>query len=575
MQKKPFTELGLSPDVIRAVARMGFEETTPIQSATIPLMLDGRDVVGQSQTGSGKTAAFAIPIIERIDPARRVPQALVLCPTRELAVQVAEEVSKLALYKKGLRELPIYGGASYERQFRGLESGVQIIIGTPGRLIDHLERGSLKLDAVQTVVLDEADRMLDMGFRDDIEAILSKAPTSRQTVFFSATLPPPIRRMIERFTRDPVPVAIDSENVTAPEIEQVYYEVDPRSRLEVLCRLIDMRDIKRGIIFCGTKAMVDELTEHLLARGYNADRLHGDMAQMMRERVMRRFRDGRVELLVATDVAARGLDVDDVEVVFNYDLPYDAEDYVHRIGRTGRAGRSGRAVTFVAGREAWRFAQFMRLTRSRPRLERAPTLSEVEERHSSRLSESLRETLAAGCFTRHEEVINPLLDAGHSPTDIASALIHLLTEETQRVFENIAEDHTPRRQFERPGAPRDTSQGTDTPAKSRPKSRAAEAGQATPRRDRDKRGDSRKHAPAGRGVGVLRIGLGRKHHVQAGDILGFVAGAGGLARGDVGAIRLFPTHSLVEINLGDPGALAERLGKLRFKGHKVRVDVAE
>ncbi len=354
MQKKQFSDLGVSPEILKAMAKIGFEEASPIQSATIPQLLAGVDVVGLSQTGSGKTAAFAIPAIELVDASLRVPQVLILCPTRELAMQVAEEVAKLALFKRGVRELPIYGGSAYDRQLRGLRDGAQIIIGTPGRLMDHLERGSLRLDQIKMVILDEADRMLDMGFRDDIEAILKQAPAERQTVFFSATLPPPIQQLIRHCARAPVNVRIESHQMTVPAIEQIYYEVDRRSKLEVLCRVIDLQDIKYALIFCGTKMMVDELADHLAARGYSCDKLHGGISQMMRERVMAKFRKRGVELLVATDVAARGLDVDDIEVVFNYDLPQDAEDYVHRIGRTGRAGRSGRAITFVAGREIYK-----------------------------------------------------------------------------------------------------------------------------------------------------------------------------------------------------------------------------
>ena len=339
MPKKLFAELGLSVELLKAVERMGFEEASPIQSATIPALLGGADVVGQSQTGSGKTAAFALPAIELVDASLRAAQVLILCPTRELAVQVAEEVAKLAAFKRGVRELPIYGGQSYQRQFRGLHAGAQIIIGTPGRIMDHLQRGTLKLDQVRMIILDEADRMLDMGFVDDIKTILSHAPEPRQTVFFSATLPRPIQELIKTFTRNPVSIRIEDQALTIPAIDQVYYEVDRRFKVEVLCRLIDLQDIRFGIIFCATKMMVDELAEHLVARGYLADKLHGDMSQAMRERVMAKFRKRGLEFLVATDVAARGLDVEEIEVVFNYDLPHDGEDYVHRIGRTGRAGQ--------------------------------------------------------------------------------------------------------------------------------------------------------------------------------------------------------------------------------------------
>src|SRR6478609_572162 len=279
MDKKPFSELGLSPEVLKGVESVGYEIASPIQTAAIPVLLSGRDVVGQSQTGSGKTAAFALPAIQMVDLSVPKPQILVLCPTRELAVQVAEEVSRLASGKRGVRELPIYGGASYERQFAGLRSGAQIIIGTPGRIMDHLERKSLSLDAVKMVVLDEADRMLDMGFREDMETILSRAKPDRQTVLFSATVPPPIRRIIERFTKDAVNVRIESQQLTVPAIEQSYYEVQRRSKLEVLCRVIDLHDFSYGIIFCATKMMVDDLTEHPIARGYIADKLHGDIAQ--------------------------------------------------------------------------------------------------------------------------------------------------------------------------------------------------------------------------------------------------------------------------------------------------------
>jgi ATP-dependent RNA helicase DeaD len=449
MHKLPFNQLGLPDELLKAVAAVGYEEASPIQTAAIPPLLAGRDIVGQSATGSGKTAAFALPAIARVDAARREPQVLVLCPTRELAVQVAEEVARLAAFKRGVRELPIYGGASYERQFAGLRAGAQIIIGTPGRIIDHLERGTLKLAAVGMVVLDEADRMLDMGFAEDMERILASAPPERQTVLFSATLPPIIKRMIERFTRNPESVRITDTALTAPAIEQSYYEVDRRSKLEALCRLIDMQDFKSGIIFCATKMMCDELTEHLAARGYNADKLHGDLAQSLRARVMKRFREAQIEFLVATDVAARGLDVENVQVVFNYDLPQDAEDYVHRIGRTGRAGRGGRAITFVAGREVWKLEQIMRMTRTRIRRAALPTLVEVEEKRSGVVLERVRQLLESGEFTRRDAQLDALLDAGHSSTDIASALWHLMEGESSRPAQKILEDEP-----QRPAGPR-------------------------------------------------------------------------------------------------------------------------
>jgi ATP-dependent RNA helicase DeaD len=426
MTTRLFSELGLSPELIKAIDKLGFEQAAPVQAEAIPILMQGKDVVGQSQTGSGKTAAFAIPAVELADPQKHAVQVLILCPTRELAVQVSEEVHKLALFKRGVRALPIYGGQSYERQFQGLRQGAQIVIGTPGRLMDHMRRETLRLDTVRMVVLDEADVMLDMGFREDIELILESVPAERQTVFFSATMPRQIRELIARYSRDPQNVSITQKTMTVPTVEQVYYEVDRRFKVELLTRLIDIHDLKFGIIFCNTKRMVDELADHLEAQGYSADRLHGDMSQAQRDRVMQKFRKSGFEFLVATDVAARGIDVDDIEVVFNFDLPYDVEDYVHRIGRTGRAGRSGRAISFVAGREAFVIRNIERFTNTRVHKARVPTMAEVEDARQGLALEQLRGTLRAGDFPRQEHLIEHLLEEGFTATDIASAALHLL-----------------------------------------------------------------------------------------------------------------------------------------------------
>jgi ATP-dependent RNA helicase DeaD len=386
----------------------------------------GKDIVGQSQTGSGKTAAFAAPAIEKVDVDNRATQVLVLCPTRELAVQVSEEVHKLAFFKRGLHALPIYGGQSYDRQFFGLKQGAHVVIGTPGRIMDHMRRGTLRFDALKLVVLDEVDVMLNMGFRDDIETILQATPKERQTAFFSATIPRPIQNLIEKYSRDPQQVRIEQKALTVPTVEQVYYEVDRRYKVELLARLIDFHDFKLGIIFCATKRMVDDLVDHLNAQGYSADRLHGDMSQMMRDRVMNKFRKSGLEFLVATDVAARGIDVDDVEVVFNYDLPYDGEDYVHRIGRTGRRGREGMAISFAAGREVFQIRNIERYTNTRIQRGKPPTVSEVEEARENVFLEKIRATLASGEFKRQDHLIERLLEGGFSSTDICSALLHQL-----------------------------------------------------------------------------------------------------------------------------------------------------
>ena len=569
MQKKLFSELGLAPELLKAVAKMGFEEASPIQSETIPKLMAGSDVVGLSQTGSGKTAAFAIPAIERVDVNLRAPQVLILCPTRELAMQVAEEVAKLAFFKRGVRELPIYGGQSYDRQLRGLREGAQIIIGTPGRVMDHLERKTLKLDQVALVVLDEADRMLDMGFREDIETILKQAPATRQTVFFSATMPPMIRTLIKNFTRDPVNVRIEAQEMVVPAIDQVYYEVDRRSKLEVLCRLIDLQDIKYGIIFCGTKMMCDELADHLKARGYSSDKLHGDISQQMRERVVAKFRKRGFEFLVATDVAARGLDVDDIEVVFNYDLPQDAEDYVHRIGRTGRAGKTGRAITFVAGREIWKMQQIIRFTKGKVRREKVPSAEEVEEKRTNAFLETLRETLEKGDYKRQDATIDQLLNAGHSATDIASALIHLLGGD-KPAAQPIVEER-PQREFREPRGefreprdypkyePRATAKRDAYPPR---EARATRAGGSIPATSHEA------------GMTRLVMNLGTAHGIGPGDIVGVIAGVVRLPKEAVGAIKLLDKQTLVDVADDCVKQVLKKLNGIKFKGHKLAVDLA-
>jgi len=421
----PFGSLGLSTEVLRAVEKLGFEETSPIQAAAIPLILAGHDLVGQSETGSGKTAAFCIPAIERVDAARHVPQVVILVPTRELATQVADEVHKLAAFKRGLRSVPIYGGASYERQFAELKRGAHIVVGTPGRLVDHLARTTLDVTGVRMVVLDEADRMLDMGFREDIEKILAAVPTERQTVFFSATIPPSIQALVRGHARDPKTVRIEQRAVAgAPLVEQVYYEVRHHAKFDALTRIIDFYGVRSGVIFCNTQQMVEELADALVARGCSAERLHGGMAQPQRTRVMEKFKAAAFEFLVATDVAARGIDVNDLELVVNYDLPYDAEDYVHRVGRTGRAGRKGRAVTLVSGAGIYKLQSIERFTKTRIRREHVPTLEAVESRRSDALFEKLRATLEEGAFPKQTLLVERLLELGSTPTEVAAAILH-------------------------------------------------------------------------------------------------------------------------------------------------------
>ncbi|MDN5294324.1 MAG: ATP-dependent helicase DeaD [Eubacteriales bacterium] len=422
-----FSALGLSKAVLKAISDLGWEEPTPIQREAIPLLLAGKDVIGQAQTGTGKTGAFGIPIVEKINPRQRGVQALVLTPTRELALQVAEEIARLGRYRE-TKVLPVYGGQSIERQVAGLKKGVQVVIGTPGRIIDHLDRGTLKLDGLQILVLDEADEMLDMGFIDDIETIIHHTPSSRQTLLFSATMPPEIRHLARKYLREPEFVTVSRDELTVPSIQQVYFEVKEKWKMEALCRIIDSNPGMTAIIFCRTKKGADELAAALKGRGYSAEGLHGDMTQYQRNKVMRQFRTGQVELLVATDVAARGIDVEHVTHVINYDIPQDPEVYVHRIGRTGRAGRQGVAMTFISPGEFRQLRLIEKTINMKIPRGQLPSLEELTERQKEELLEQLRRVLAKGELDYFRTLIAPLL-AEFDAADVAAAAVKLQFEE--------------------------------------------------------------------------------------------------------------------------------------------------
>ncbi len=389
-------------EVRRAIADMGFESPTPIQQMTIPEIVKGRDIVGQAQTGTGKTAAFGIPLVDRIDATDRRVQALVLCPTRELALQVAREITRMAKYLAGVRVLPVYGGQPIETQLRFLKQGAQIIVGTPGRVIDHINRGTLDLSGVGYLVLDEADEMLDMGFRDDIQLILENTPEQRQTLLFSATMPRPILMLAQRYQRQPQYIRVQSTELTVDTIEQVYIEVMPGQKCMALSRILDMYNPALTLVFVNTKLGAEEVVTYLQKQGYPASALHGDMRQVERDNIMARYRAGIVKILVATDVAARGLDVQGIEAVINYDIPQDVDQYVHRIGRTGRAGKLGKAFTFVVGRELARMWDIRRVTRAKILLEKAPLRSAVMERRTQRFTEQLMSDVSAGAESQRE-----------------------------------------------------------------------------------------------------------------------------------------------------------------------------
>jgi ATP-dependent RNA helicase DeaD len=433
-----FHELGLSNELMKAISRMGFEETTPIQAETIPLSLQNKDVIGQAQTGTGKTAAFGIPLIEKVDVKNEAIQGLVVAPTRELAIQVSEELYKIGAVKR-VRVLPIYGGQDIERQIRALKKRPHIIVGTPGRIIDHINRKTLRLDNVHTVVLDEADEMLNMGFIDDIEAILSNVPEKRQTLLFSATMPEPIRRIAERFMNEPHIVKVKAKEMTVPNIQQYYLEVQEKKKFDILTRLLDIQAPELAIVFGRTKRRVDELAEALNLRGYAAEGIHGDLSQAKRLSVLRKFKEGSIEILVATDVAARGLDISGVTHVYNFDIPQDPESYVHRIGRTGRAGKTGVAMTFVTPREIGQLHNIERTTKRKMERMKPPTLDEALEGQQRIAVEKLVATVEKENLSFYKRAAEELLEE-HDSVSLVAACIKMLTKEPDTTPVQLTEE---------------------------------------------------------------------------------------------------------------------------------------
>jgi ATP-dependent RNA helicase DeaD len=436
-----FQEMGISEPIKRAITDMGFEEASPIQEKAIPIALTGRDIIGQAQTGTGKTAAFSIPILEKVDTSKKFVQAIAIAPTRELAIQVSEEINRLSKYM-GITSLPIYGGQSIDRQMKALKKGPHIITGTPGRLLDHIKRKTLKLDRVLMVVLDEADEMLDMGFLEDIERILKETPEEKQTLLFSATMPKQIQNLAERFMSDPELVKIKAKEVTSPTVKQIYYEVNERDKFEVLCRLLDVDNPDLAVIFGRTKRRVDELSDALNKRGYLADGLHGDLNQRQRDVVMNKFREGNIDILVATDVAARGIDVSGVTHVYNFDIPQDPESYVHRIGRTGRAGKTGIAITFATPRETGQIRSIEKASKGNIQRKSIPTIAEARESMQRAAVEKMIELLEEKQYTQFKHAADELLDQ-YDSTALVSVALKLLSKEKSDVPVQLTSE-TPR-----------------------------------------------------------------------------------------------------------------------------------
>lgn len=555
MQTLPFSELGLSEPILRAIDDIGYEEATPIQTQTIPLLMNGRDVTGQSQTGTGKTAAFSIPAIEGLLQNKgKGVQVLILCPTRELAMQACDEIRKLVRYADWIRPAAIYGGADIERQIRQLRSGVQIVVGTPGRIMDHMRRHTLSLAGVRTLILDEADEMLSMGFLEDIETILKDVPEERQTALFSATLSPEIMEMTKTYQRDPAFVKVVRKELTVKEIEQYYYNIPHSHKIEALSRLMDVYHPEPAMVFCNTKKQVDELVSAMQMRGYVAEGLHGDMKQAARDHVMSTFRSGKVDILIATDVAARGIDVSGIGAVFNYDIPQDVEYYVHRIGRTGRAGQSGIAFTFVTGtRELGELRAIMKYIHSDIQKGSIPTSGEVMESRRRRFAKKVCDAVAGDDLGQYIQMVGELTESGIPAVEIAAALLK---------FEMTADGRTA------------MPSKTDDAVFEGHERRAERSG----RNARGGRRDSeRRNGRGGRGSDNRRdkntvkisIGLGRSSGITPGNIVGAVANETGLPGRCIGKIEIAEKYSTFDVPEDVSETVINTLNKTRIMGRRV------
>lgn len=533
MDKIRFEELNCSEEIKKAVKDMGFEEATPIQTLAIPLVLEGKDVVGQAQTGTGKTAAFGIPAIDMVDPKKRETQALILCPTRELAVQVAEELAKIARYKRGIRTLPVFGGQPIDRQIKGLRNGAQIVIGTPGRVMDHMRRRTLKLENLKMMILDEADEMLNMGFREDIETILESVGEERQTLLFSATMPKAIMEIIHKYQKNPEVVKVVHKELTTPNIDQLYIEVKERDKLEVLTRLIDMYSPKLSLVFCNTKRKVDEVTDLLQSRGYASDKIHGDMKQSLRINVMNKFKRGDIEVLIATDVAARGLDIDDVESVFNFDMPTHEEYYVHRIGRTGRAGRTGSAFTFVTGRDFYLLRNVMKYTKKKIKKHPIPTISDIETIKTSIFLEKIKKKINEGKLKKYIKVLEDLIEDDFSAIEIAAALLKMELE--MKDAKEI--DTRPEKKYNKSGG--------------------------------------NKRTGAEEGMVRMFINIGKNKKIRPQDVVGAIAGETSISGKNIGGIDIFENYTFVEIPEEYADEVLSIMSKNTIKGNQINIEPAK
>ncbi len=544
MELKKFEELQCSDEIKRAVNDMGFEEMTPIQQMAIPLIMEGKDVVGQAQTGTGKTAAFGIPILDKVNPDNKNVQALILCPTRELALQVSEEIAKLAKHKPGIKTTPIYGGQAIDRQINALRRGVQIVIGTPGRVIDHINRKTLKVKDLEMFVLDEADEMLNMGFREDIEIILQSVEHERQTLLFSATMPKAILEIINKYQTDPQIVKVLHKELTTPNVEQLYIEVKEQDKLEVLTRLIDVYNPKLSIIFCNTKKKVDDVTDIIQSRGYSVDKIHGDMKQSVRSNVISKFKRADIEILVATDVAARGLDIEDVAIVFNYDMPTHEEYYVHRVGRTGRAGKSGTAFTFVTSRDYYLLKSVMNYTKKKIIRHPIPSISDIESVKTQAFINKLKRTIDEGNLAKYINIIDTMMETeDFQSIEVAAALVKMELELPEKDLldpVNMKSSNS--------GRERGNDRGSDRGSKRR-----------------------KEDGPMVR----MFINIGKNKQLLPGDVVKSIATETSMSGSNIGHIDIYDNYTFVDIPEQYADEVLDIMQKGSIKGNNINIERAQ
>jgi ATP-dependent RNA helicase DeaD len=597
-QTLKFSDLGISDEILKSVEEMGYTQPSEIQSQAIPFVLQGRDVIGQAQTGTGKTAAFAIPIIDLVDPDLNHPQAIILCPTRELAVQVEGEIQKLAKFHRRINSVAIYGGESIDRQIRVLRRGVQIVVGTPGRVQDHINRGTLKLEGAGIIVLDEADEMLDMGFRDDIEAILQEMPAKRQTVFFSATMAKPIMDLTRKYQTNPEIIKVAKKELTVDSVSQVYYEVRNNLKMDLMARLMTVNKYALSVVFCNTKRMTDEVTETLGSKGILAEALHGDLSQAQRDKVMGKFRKGHCTVLVATDVAARGIDVDNVEAVFNFDLPLDEEYYVHRIGRTGRAGKSGTAINFVSGRrDAMKVKDLERYTKATINKMSPPSVADLIELKKAQLVKDVVAQVAKpGDNQIFEATIGQMLADGMTLDQISIGLIKLVMGDVVKELseQNFSIDSTGgdrRREGGRDsrdgGRERERGGRFDRNERFSPRGERGDRGERAPRREFASR-DSGSRDGGSRDSGGARperereanmtrlfLNLGKRDRIRPNDIVGAIAGETGISGKNIGGIDIYDNFSFVDVPTRDAEQVINGMKNNTIKGKSVSMEISK